>query len=259
MPRTEQGTKLATSQAFLAKNMLTRSRSDEVLRSAGPAIVEKSSNQAGHFGRSQGWSMLSKDRGLMKRLLRNLDTGAFFKRQDDWTLDPDDAMDFPDDRRAVRAAEELGLKNLELLILAENGGLLFATPVTTGIALPRLNIMIVDDDPLMHMLYQRHLFMAGYEVMTAMNGAEAMNAAARTKPALILMDIMMPGMDGLSTLREFAKNEGTRDVPVIIITAGVHNYSSSREAAKFYGAAGFLTKPFSPAHLLAEIRRLIPG
>ena len=119
-------------------------------------------------------------------------------------------------------------------------------------------VLILDDDPLMHMLYKKHLEQAGYEPLAAKDGAEAIAVAGRDGPDVILMDIMMPGMDGLSTLRELKHTETTRAIPVIITTANLSAHTASRREAELGGAASFLPKPFSPAQLLGEVRRLAP-
>jgi two-component system, OmpR family, alkaline phosphatase synthesis response regulator PhoP len=119
-------------------------------------------------------------------------------------------------------------------------------------------ILIVDDDPVVHMLYKRHLEKEGFELLVARNGVEALAVAAQTKPDLILMDVMMPAKDGLSALRELKQNEATRNVPVIVMTASVSHYNTSSEEAKLGGAVGLLTKPLSPAKLVEEVRRILP-
>jgi two-component system alkaline phosphatase synthesis response regulator PhoP len=119
-------------------------------------------------------------------------------------------------------------------------------------------ILIVDDDPVVHMLYKRHLEKEGFELLTARNGVEALSVAAESKPDLIIMDVMMPAKDGLSALRELKQKVATRDVPVIVMTANVSQYSTSIEEAKLGGAAGLLTKPLSPAKLVEEVRRILP-
>ena len=119
-------------------------------------------------------------------------------------------------------------------------------------------ILIVDDDPVVHMLYKRHLEREGFELLMARNGVEALDVAAQRKPDLILMDVMMPTKDGLSALRELKQNEATRGVPVIVMTANVAEYSTSIQESKIGGAEGFLTKPLSPAKLVEEVRRVLP-
>jgi CheY-like chemotaxis protein len=93
-------------------------------------------------------------------------------------------------------------------------------------------------------------------MVSAMNGREALDLAARQPPNLIVMDIMMPDIDGLAALRELKKNDATKSIPVIIITAN-SNQLAKQESANS-GASIYLTKPFSPTQLLNEIRRLVP-
>jgi len=114
-------------------------------------------------------------------------------------------------------------------------------------------ILIVDDEPFMLRLIQHHLEHAGYEMIKARNGREAVEAATREKPRLVVMDAMMPNMDGLSALRQLKQGTSTRAIPVIMLTANPHKYT--REEAESSGAAIFLTKPFSPTQLLEEIRK----
>lgn len=118
-------------------------------------------------------------------------------------------------------------------------------------------ILMVDDDPLMHRLYQQHLERAGYHLVSANNSPQALELAAQELPQLIIMDIVMPGMDGLTALRQLKKKETTKAIPVVVITGNVNAHDASRQEAALAGAAGFLTKPLSPAQLLTEVRRLV--
>ena len=117
-------------------------------------------------------------------------------------------------------------------------------------------ILVVDDDQLMHRLFQHHLEKAGYQMLSATNGREALEIASRERPVLIVLDIMMPEVDGLAALRELKKADKTKAIPVIVITANSHHLT--RKESESCGAALFLTKPFSPTQLLNEIRRLAP-
>jgi CheY-like chemotaxis protein len=117
-------------------------------------------------------------------------------------------------------------------------------------------IMVVDDDLLMHRLFQHHLEKAGYQMVSAKTGREALDLAGRQPPSLIVMDIMMPDMDGLEALRELKKSDATKAIPVVVITANGHHLA--RKESANCGAAVFLTKPFSPLQLLTEIRKLVP-
>ena len=118
-------------------------------------------------------------------------------------------------------------------------------------------ILIVDDEPLMHILYKRHLELEGFELLGARDGSEALQVVAEIRPDLILMDIMMPGLDGLSVICELRQNEAIKNVPVIVITANVSQYETMRKHAKIRGAEGLLTKPLSPAKLVEEVRRVL--
>lgn len=119
-------------------------------------------------------------------------------------------------------------------------------------------ILLVDDDVLMHRLLQHHFEKAGYQMVSANNGREALDMAAKQPPQLIVMDVMMPDVDGLAALRELKKSDATKSIPVIVITANSHHLA--KKESESCGAAMFLTKPFSPTQLLNEIRRLLsPG
>src|SRR5213593_670671 len=114
-------------------------------------------------------------------------------------------------------------------------------------------LLIVDQGQVMLRLIQHHLENAGYEMIKARNGREAVETAARDNPLLIVMDAMMPNTDGFAALRQLKQEPSTRSIPVIMLTANPHKYS--REEAESSGAAIFLTKPFSPTQLLEEIRK----
>jgi CheY-like chemotaxis protein len=120
-------------------------------------------------------------------------------------------------------------------------------------------VLIVDDDTVMHLLYKRPLDNAGYEVLTAKDGEEAKKIISEQRPQLVVMDIMMPGLDGLSVLREL-KNSGLgRDIPVIVATANLERYTTATKESQASGAVAFLSKPLSPARLVAEIKRFVPA
>jgi len=119
-------------------------------------------------------------------------------------------------------------------------------------------ILMVDDDPLMHKLYKHHLDRAGYQMISAMNGREALEVADREQPDLIIMDVMMAEMDGLTAVRELKKMESTKRIPVIVFTANANAYDTAKNESEFAGAEVFMTKPMSPAQMVAEVRRLLP-
>src|SRR5690348_10915946 len=98
-------------------------------------------------------------------------------------------------------------------------------------------ILFADDDPLMHLLYKHHVERAGYEWLGVSNGREALEAAVAESPQLIILDVMMPEMDGLSAVLELKKTAAR--IPVIMITANAKYYLYKREFAEA-GAAVFL-------------------
>jgi two-component system, OmpR family, alkaline phosphatase synthesis response regulator PhoP len=115
-------------------------------------------------------------------------------------------------------------------------------------------ILVADDEHYMHRVMQYHLGKAGYDVITATNGRDAVAKTQHDQPDLVLMDVMMREMDGLEALRELKQSEATRGIPVILMTASAQ---ISRQHAEEYGAAGFFSKPFSPARVLREINRVL--
>ena len=116
-------------------------------------------------------------------------------------------------------------------------------------------ILVVDDDLYMHRLLKHHLERNGFAMISANNGREAVEMATKEKPGLIIMDVMMGEMDGLTALKHLKKDDTTKGIPVIMITANAHYIT--RQESEISGSTSFLTKPFSPTQLLAQIRELI--
>ncbi len=117
-----------------------------------------------------------------------------------------------------------------------------------------MTILVVDDEPHMRKLIEIHLKRAGYTIKSAKNGREALTIAASEGPDLIVMDVMMSEMDGLTALSQLKKDPATQAIPVIMLTARGH--SMTRQEAEESGAEAFLNKPFSPTQLLSEIKNL---
>ncbi|HOW65045.1 MAG TPA: response regulator [Candidatus Paceibacterota bacterium] len=118
-------------------------------------------------------------------------------------------------------------------------------------------ILIVDDQPFMVRLIQFNLERAGFQIISARNGREAIEQAEARQPDLIVMDVMMSEMDGLKALGELKRRQTTQHIPVILITA--KGQTLTRQEAEAQGAALLLSKPFSPTLLQHEIRRLLAG
>jgi CheY-like chemotaxis protein len=117
-------------------------------------------------------------------------------------------------------------------------------------------VLLVDDDPLMHRLYRPHLERAGYQVLSAFTGAQAIELATRELPKVIVMDIMMPETDGISAVREIRRAGATKEIPIIVVTANPQ-YHLSQQESQWAGATVFLTKPFGPSSLVSAVQRLI--
>ena len=114
-------------------------------------------------------------------------------------------------------------------------------------------LLVVDDEPLNVDLLEQELGAAGYRVVSAVNGEEALSAASSARPDLILLDVMMPpGPDGYETCRRLKAAEATRAIPVIFLTA----LSESFEKVRGFGAGAvdYVTKPFDLEELLARVR-----
>ena len=116
-------------------------------------------------------------------------------------------------------------------------------------------ILIVDDEPHMLRITELSLKKLGFDLLTARNGREALELAVRELPALIVMDVTMPEMDGLTALQQLKSTPATAGIPVIMLTS--RGQLIAREAAEASGATLYLNKPFSPSALAAEARRII--
>lgn len=113
-------------------------------------------------------------------------------------------------------------------------------------------ILIIDDDDDIREVAALTLeSVAGWNVLTASSGAEGIRTALAHKPDAILMDVMMPAMDGPTTFREMQKTSGIERIPVILLTAKVQGLDQRRFAG--LGVAGVLFKPFDPLALATQI------
>jgi len=113
-------------------------------------------------------------------------------------------------------------------------------------------IMVVDDEKRLISLVESYLTQEGYRVVSANNGKEALPIASREKPDLIILDIMMPEMDGYAFMREHRKE---LDTPIILLTARVDD--DERVIGLELGADDYVTKPFRPRELVARVRAVL--
>jgi DNA-binding response OmpR family regulator len=116
----------------------------------------------------------------------------------------------------------------------------------------RPKILVADDDDGLRQLLRIILQREGFDVVEAMNGEQALARAADSAPELILLDVMMPGMDGFTVCRELKRNKRTGGVPVIFFSAAED--VSRRNEALMIGAVDCIKKPIGPRDLVARIR-----
>lgn len=123
----------------------------------------------------------------------------------------------------------------------------------SGATLRRPRVLVVDDVDDNREMYMEYLGLAGFSVMGAVDGATAVEAARSHRPALIVMDLSMPGVDGCGATRILKTDPKTRDIPVFAVTG--HAEASYREQAMAAGCDLFIAKPCSPQDLVEHICR----
>lgn len=122
--------------------------------------------------------------------------------------------------------------------------------------MPISKVLMIDDEPDIRQVGQMSLKAVGkWMVVLAKDGLEGISLAATEQPDVVLLDVMMPGMDGPTTLTKLREQEATRLIPVIFMTAKVQKHEVERYSAM--GAAGVISKPFDPMSLPKEIRRIV--
>ncbi len=114
-------------------------------------------------------------------------------------------------------------------------------------------ILVVDDEPDVVMFIARTLNGEGYDVISAYDGISALDLAEVESPDLILLDIMMPMMNGYEVCEQLKSNPQTQHIPVMCVSSA--HTPNARERTREAGAVTLLMKPFSPAELLAQIKR----
>jgi len=117
-------------------------------------------------------------------------------------------------------------------------------------------VLIIEDDPVVIQSTSLVLQTVGCTVESALGGQEGLARAAELKPDLILLDIMMPDLDGWQVLQRLKGSEETQEVPVVIFTA--YEVARGREGLLERGAIGLVQKPFEPEELIDIVRRNIP-
>ena len=118
-----------------------------------------------------------------------------------------------------------------------------------------IRLLLAEDDPDIQLVARMSLKRAGFDVVVAPNGAEALRKAAEARPDVILLDWMMPELDGLETCTRLKADPATHDVPVIFLTAKSQESEIARGLA--LGALGYITKPFDALSLGARVKDLL--
>jgi two-component system, OmpR family, alkaline phosphatase synthesis response regulator PhoP len=116
-------------------------------------------------------------------------------------------------------------------------------------------ILVVDDEPAISQIARDYLERAGFRVISAGDGTSALRLARAERPALLVLDLMLPGMDGLDVTRALRQDVATRRMPIIMLTARVEE--TDRLVGLELGADDYITKPFSPRELVARVRAVL--
>ena len=118
-------------------------------------------------------------------------------------------------------------------------------------------ILVIEDQEDNRQIVRDLMTASGYELIEATTGEEGLEAAARERPDLILMDIQLPGIDGYEVTRRIKADPKLRQIPIIAVTS----YALSGDDKKAFAAGcdGYVTKPYSPRLLLAKIREYLPA
>ena len=119
-----------------------------------------------------------------------------------------------------------------------------------------IKVVCIEDDPEMIDLVKLILTRRGYEVTGAMGGREGLEAIEQIKPDLVLLDLMMPDMDGWEVYQQMKANDGTKHIPVIVVTAKAQSIDKvlGLHIAK---VDDYITKPFGPSELLSSVLRVL--
>lgn len=124
------------------------------------------------------------------------------------------------------------------------------------ILMPAKHILVIDNEPYIQEVTQICLeTVAGWQVSVASSGQAGITQAAATQPDAILLDVMMPDMDGPTTLRHLQANAATRQIPVLLLTAKVQ--ASDRDRYSNLGINGVIAKPFDPLQLASQIAQAL--
>ena len=118
-------------------------------------------------------------------------------------------------------------------------------------------IRIVDDEPDVRTVLSMRLTSNGFRVIEAEDGKSGVRVAGEEKPDLILLDIMMPGMDGVETFHALKQEPATKDIPIIFLTVLAQNISLTKHSLELDKSYAILGKPYQPQELIQEVQRAL--
>ncbi|HEX4939311.1 MAG TPA: twitching motility response regulator PilH [Candidatus Kapabacteria bacterium] len=118
-------------------------------------------------------------------------------------------------------------------------------------------VLIVDDSPTETYKFKEILEKHGFQIITADNGADGVAVARQEKPDVVLMDVVMPGLNGFQATRQLSKGDETKHIPVIIVTT--KDQETDKVWGRRQGATDYLTKPVDEAVLIDTIKRAMSG
>lgn len=118
-----------------------------------------------------------------------------------------------------------------------------------------MKVLVVDDSDVLRKITVYNLRKLGMEVEEAVDGIEGLEKMKAWGPDVVILDIMMPRMDGFTVLKEMKKDDSIKDIPVIVLTA--KGGQSDEQIALSLGAKRVMTKPFSPTQLLEEVKSVV--
>ncbi|HLW17093.1 MAG TPA: response regulator [Actinomycetota bacterium] len=118
-------------------------------------------------------------------------------------------------------------------------------------------VLVVDDDRVIQQLLEVNLELEGYEVKRAGNGDEALKLVRSFKPDIVLLDVMMPKLDGREVCRRIKGDPATADIPVVFLSARAQDMDVN--SGLELGASAYITKPFDPVDLLSTVERVLAG
>ncbi len=123
--------------------------------------------------------------------------------------------------------------------------------------MPAATVLVVDDDPVIQTLLRVNFELEGYRVLIAADGREALHRARADRPDVVILDVMMPKMDGIQVASTLKADAATAAIPIIMLSAKAQ--TSDILAGQATGAESYVTKPFDPLLLVSQVATLVGG